>query len=71
MLGLGGIDETWQQLFEAYPDRFFLGVDFLTHGMLSRAREIGEYYRRILTRLTPATARKIGYENAIKAFGLG
>jgi hypothetical protein len=39
--------------------------------MLSRAREIGEYYRRILTRLTPATARKIGDENAIKAFGLG
>ena len=55
MLGLGGIEETWRQLFEAYPDRFFLGVDFLTHGMLSRAREIGEYYRRILTRLTPAT----------------
>jgi hypothetical protein len=71
MIGFGGIDETWRQLFEAYPDRFFLGVDFLTQGMLSRARGVGEYYRTILTQLTPATARKIAYENAVKAYGLG
>ena len=71
MLGLGGIDETWRQLFEAYPDRFFLGVDFLTAGMLARAREVGDYYRTILTQLTPSTARKVGYENAVKAYDLG
>jgi len=69
--GLRGIDEGWRQLFEAYPDRILFGVDFLAARHLPLAREIGDYYRGLLTRLTPATARKIGYENARRLFRLG
>ena len=69
--GLRGIDEGWRQLFEAYPDRILFGVDFLAARHLALAREIGDYYRGLLTRLTPATARKIGYENAQRLFRLG
>jgi hypothetical protein len=34
------------------------------------AREVGEYYRGLLAQLTPPAARKIGYENAQRLFGL-
>lgn len=64
LVGFQGIDEDWRQLFETYPDRVLFGVDFLSSSHLRLAREIGEYYRAILTQLTPATARKIGHENA-------
>lgn len=70
-LGLGGVlDETWRQLFEAYPDRFLVGVDFFTRDHLVRARETGEFYRNLLGQLTPPTARKLGYENAERLYGL-
>jgi hypothetical protein len=45
------------------------GVDFLAARHLRLAREIGEY-RGLLTQLTPATARGIGYENAQRLYGL-
>ena len=70
ILGFFGIDRSWQQLFEAYPERFVVGVDFYAASQLGAAREAGEFYRRILTQLTPATARKIGYENAEKLYRL-
>jgi hypothetical protein len=61
--------EDWRQVFESYPDRFFVGFDFPgvgpTHGTpLSMARESAEFIRTILTQLTPDTARKVAYENA-------
>lgn len=61
--------EEWRQLFESYPDRFFVGFDFPGvgefHGTrLETARESTEFIRAILTQLTPDTARKIAYENA-------
>jgi hypothetical protein len=68
---LGDLSETWRQLFEAYADRFFVGVDFFSSIHLRRARTAGEFYRAILMQLIPATARKIGYENAERAYGLG
>lgn len=71
LMGIRSIDETWRQLFEAYPDRFLVGVDFLLSNHLRYAREAGEFYRAILGQLTPVTARKIGYQNAQKLYGLG
>jgi hypothetical protein len=68
--GLRGIDEGWRQLFEAYPDRILFAVDFLAARHLAMAREIGDYYRGLLAQLTPAVARKIGYENARRLHGL-
>lgn len=61
--------EEWRQLFESYPDRFFVGFDFPGvvefHGTrLETARESTEFIRAILQQLTPPTARKIAYENA-------
>ena len=61
--------EDWRELFESYPDRFFVGFDFPgvgpTHGTrLETARESVEFIRAILMQLTPDTARKIAYENA-------
>lgn len=70
LMSLGVIDEAWRQLFETYPDRFLVGVDFLLAEHLAAAREAGEFYRAILTQLTPTTARMIGYENAQRVYGL-
>ncbi len=39
LVGFRAVDETWRQLFEAYPDRFFVGVDFFSSGHLRAARE--------------------------------
>jgi predicted TIM-barrel fold metal-dependent hydrolase len=71
LMGIRSIDETWRQLFETYPDRFLVGVDFLSSSHLRDAREAGEFYRTILGQLTPATARKIGYQNAQRLYDLG
>lgn len=71
LLGLGGtIDGEWQQLFEAFPDRLLFGVDFFSNQHLARAREVGEMYRLVLSQLTVATARKIGYQNAERLYAL-
>jgi predicted TIM-barrel fold metal-dependent hydrolase len=70
LMSLRAIDETWRQLFEAFPDRFLLGVDFFTRRHLAAAREAGVFYRTLLAQLTPATARNIGYRNAERLYGL-
>ena len=70
LLSSGVIDESWRQLFEAHPDRFYFGVDFLTAEHLRLAAQIGQYVQAILAQLTPPTARKIAYENAVRTYGL-
>jgi Tat protein secretion system quality control protein TatD with DNase activity len=70
LMGIRSINENWRQLFEAYPHRFLVGVDFLSSNHLFYAREAGEFYRTILGHLMPATARKIGYQNAQRLYGL-
>ncbi|MBI2087393.1 MAG: amidohydrolase family protein [Deltaproteobacteria bacterium] len=71
----GVIDESWRQLLESYPDRFLVGFDFgpgasgaIRSTPLSLAREVGEFFRTVLTQLTPPTARKFAYENAEKLY---
>ena len=61
--------DDWRQLFESYPNRFFVGFDFpgvgYFHGTpLETARESTEFIRVILAQLTSDTARKVAYENA-------
>jgi hypothetical protein len=61
--------EEWRQLFESYPDRFFLGFDFPgtgpNHGTpLETAAHSVEFFRTILMQLNLSTARKIAYQNA-------
>lgn len=71
LFGFGGLAESWRQLFEVYPDRFMVAFDFFTPDQLRLAQESGEFFREMLTQLTPATARKISHENAERTFGLG
>lgn len=63
------IDDGWRQLLESYPDRFLVGFDFGQRGITkSMAKEVGEYFRTMLTQLTSTTARKIAYENAARLY---
>ena len=66
----GGLDAAWRDLFEAFPERFYFGVDFLFAKHLRAAAAIGEYARAIFTQLSPATARKLAYENAVRSYRL-
>ncbi len=66
----GRLSETWQTVLEAYPDRFYFGVDFLTAPQLASASRIGDDWRLVLTQLGRETAEKISYRNALQAFGI-
>ncbi|MGQ0675380.1 MAG: amidohydrolase family protein [Rhodospirillales bacterium] len=70
LLGGGRLDKDWAQLFERFADRFHFGVDFLTSHHLRAAAHIGAYARAVLSQLTPATARKIAYQNAARSYRL-
>jgi len=67
---VGALEESWRALLEGYPDRVLVGVDFFSTVHLARARDAGEYLRGILSQLTPATARKLAFENAERLYGL-
>lgn len=47
-----------------------VGIDFYRREHLAAAAEAGAYYRGLLAQLTPATAHKVGYENAAQAYRL-
>jgi hypothetical protein len=69
-LSFGKLAQSWRQLFEQFPDRFYFGVDFLLPDHWRQASAIGEYAYSILEQLTPPTARKIGYANAVRSYRL-
>ena len=69
-LQFGSLNEDWRQLFEAFPDRFYFGVDFLTKSQLGYAKRIGQDARAVFSQLTPTTARKIAFENTIQSYRL-
>lgn len=59
------------QLFEEFPDRFFVGTD-TAHARVYQYYEVGAMRWRIFfEQLTPDTARKIAYENADRQFRRG
>lgn len=70
LVNAGRLEEDWRQLFERLPDRFYFGVDFLTAHHLSAGSQIGGYARAIFSQLTPGTAKKIAFENAIRSYRL-
>ena len=71
LLGFGGtIDEEWRQIFEAFADRLLFGVDFFSRQHLAQAHEVKTMFSLVLSQLTPATARKIGYQNAERLYAL-
>jgi hypothetical protein len=68
----GGIAERWRGLFEEFPDRFEVGFDLSTD--INRGRRISTAavhaaaIEQALAGLTPATAKKIAYENAERLY---
>ena len=66
----GTLKQSWNDLFETYPDRVLWGSDIGPAGRLEQYGEVLEYYRGILNQLTPETAAKIGYQNAMTLYGV-
>jgi hypothetical protein len=59
----GNLDEHWMELLERHSDRFFFGIDvFLEEHLVSVTSETS-YWRKVLGKLRPETAIKIGCSN--------
>lgn len=65
----GTINPSMRDLFEQFPDRFMIGTDIAHPFAYSRYKDVIIAFRRLLSQLSPATARKIGYDNAERMFG--
>jgi len=65
-----GLRPEWAEVIERHPTRFFVGTDPCC-GLEGRYGELIEEIRRdFLPYLTPATLRKVAYENAVERFNL-
>lgn len=59
----------WKTLIEDYPDRFYVGIDDVTSW--NEYEEVVRAVRNgLLAHLSPATAEKVAYRNAVVLFGL-
>ena len=65
-----GASSGWVALMEEMPDRFMVGSD-ITDGAVSYDTVIGALRTGLLPELSPATQRKVAYENAQRVLGLG
>lgn len=64
----GYIFPEMKALFEAFPDRFFLGFDLAHARAFTYHPTQSVRWRVFLSNLSPATARKIAFENAERLF---
>lgn len=68
--GKFGLREHWRQLIEAHPTRIMVGTDPCC-GLEDRYDEmIAEIRQYLLPGLSPATMRRVAYQNAQQIFGL-
>ena len=59
----------WKQLIEDYPDRFVVGLD--DEQSWADYEQTAKYIRfGLLAHLSPATAEKVAWRNAVAWFGL-
>lgn len=65
----GKINPSMRDLFERFPDRFMIGTDIAHPFAYSRYKDVVLAFRRLLSQLSPETARKIGHDNAERIFG--
>jgi len=65
----GTINPSMRDLFEQFPDRFMIGTDIAHTFQYSRYKDVIIAFRRLLSQLSPETARKIGNDNAERLFG--
>lgn len=64
-----GIKPEWQQLIEDYPDRFMVAIDDV-HRWSTYDEVVAAIRGGVLAQLTPGTAEKVAYKNALRVFGL-
>lgn len=67
--GRGSLFPEMKELFEQFPDRFMVGMDVYFNGAYKFFPERVYRFRQLLSGLSPATARKLAYENAERLFG--
>ena len=66
--GNGNLLPAMKSLYEAFPDRFFLGTDpAFTPALQAYAKRIGRF-RELLSGLSPETARRLAVQNADELF---
>ena len=65
----GTINPSMRDLFEQFPDRFMIGADIAHPDAYTRYNDIITAFRRLLSQVSPETARKIGNDNAERLLG--
>jgi predicted TIM-barrel fold metal-dependent hydrolase len=69
IFSMSGLKPDWKQLIEDYPDRFFVGVDDVESW--SQYEEVVATIRNgLLANLSPETAEKVAFKNAVRIFKL-
>lgn len=68
--GGGGLSAEWKALLTTFPDRFVVGSDTWINGRWSGYEALMSDARRWLGDLPPETARRIGWGNGARLFGL-
>ncbi|MGQ2980600.1 MAG: amidohydrolase family protein [Polaromonas sp.] len=64
-----GIKPDWKQLIEDHPDRFMVAIDDV-HSWDEYAGVVAAIRQGVLAMLSPATAEKVAYKNAVRLFRL-
>lgn len=59
----GQLRPIWKDLLEEFPERFVIGTDVNPPSIIEYATLI-QYWRKILSQLTPETAEKLAHKNA-------
>lgn len=67
MYGKANIQKDWLKLVEDFPDRFMLAIDDV-HSWEQYDAVAQSLRAGVLSKLTPATAEKLAYQNALKLF---
>jgi predicted TIM-barrel fold metal-dependent hydrolase len=62
------VKANWLDLIERYPDRFVSGLDESSPNYNLHEQDFG-WMAKLLNQLTPATARKVAWENIERIFG--
>jgi len=68
-LNSAGMKGDWRQLIEDHPDRFMVGIDDV-HTWQIYDDTVAAIRQGVLAQLTPATAEKVAWRNAVRLFRL-
>jgi hypothetical protein len=69
LLQAAGMKDDWRQLIEDHPDRFMVGIDDV-HSWDIYDQTVAAIRQGVLAQLSPATAEKVAWRNAVRLFRL-